>query len=63
MKKASKEAYAKDIKGKMFSIGSTFLTKYKVSTHEVIKRVLTLPMRHSNIDLLYVPQKRIELQC
>ena len=63
MKKASKEAYAKDIKGKMFSIGSTFLTEYKVSTHEVIKRVLTLPMRHSNIDLLYVPQKRIELQC
>ena len=63
MKKASKEAYAKDIKGKMFSIGSTFLTKYKVSTYEVIKRVLTLPMRHSNIDLLYVPKKRIELQC
>ena len=37
MKKASKEAYGKDIKGKMLSIGNTFLTKPKVSTHVVIK--------------------------
>ena len=55
MKKASKEAYGKDIKGKMLSIGNTFLTKREVSTHEAIKRVLSLPMRHSNIDVLYVP--------
>ena len=55
MKKASKEAYGRDTKGKMFSIGNTFLTKCKVSTHEAIKRVLSLPMRHSNIDGLYVP--------
>ena len=55
MKKASKEAYGKDIKGKMFSIGITFLTKREVSTHEAIKRVLSLAMRHSNINLLYVP--------
>ena len=27
----------------------------KVSTHETNKRVLSLPMRHSNIDVLYVP--------
>ena len=47
MKKASKEAYGKDIKGKMLSIGNTFLTKREVSTHEAIKRVLSLPMRHS----------------
>ena len=39
----------------MLSIGYTFLTKRKVSTHEAIKRVLSLPMRHSNIDVLYVP--------
>ena len=44
MKKTSKEAYGKDIKGKMLSTGNTFLT-----------RVLSLPMRHSSIDLLYVP--------
>ena len=55
MKKASKEAYGKDINGKMLSIGNTFLTEREVSTHEAIKRVLFLPMRHSNIDVLYVP--------
>ena len=55
MKKASKGPYRKDIKDKMLSIGNTFLTKCKVSTLEAIKRVLSLPMRHSNIDVLYVP--------
>ena len=55
MKKASKGPYRKDIKGKMLSIGNTFLTKCKVSTLAAIKRVLSLPMRHSNIDVLYVP--------
>ena len=54
-KKASKEAYGKGIKDKMLSISNTFLTKHKVSTHEAIKTVLSLPMRHSNIDVLYVP--------
>ena len=52
--KGIKGGYGKDIKGKMFSVGNTFLTKCKVSTHEGIKRVLSLPMRHSNIDVLYV---------
>ena len=55
MKKASKKAYGKDIKGKMLSIGNTILTKREVSTHEAIKRVLSLPMRHSNKDVLFVP--------
>ena len=36
IKKASKEAYA----NKMFSVGNTFLTKRKVSTHEVIKSII-----------------------
>ena len=31
----------------------TFLTKHEVSTHEAIKRVLSQPMRHSNIDVLF----------
>ena len=31
------------------------MTKREVSTHETIKRVLSLPMRHSNLDVLYVP--------
>ena len=55
IKKALKEAYRKDIKGKVLSIGNTLLTKREVSTNEAIKRVLSLPMRHSNIDGLYVP--------
>ena len=55
MKIASKEAYGKDIKGKSLSIDITFLIKPEVSTHEAIKRVLSLPMRYSNIDVLYVP--------
>ena len=38
MKKVSKEAHGKDIKGKMLSIGNTFLTKCKVSAHEAIKK-------------------------
>ena len=42
MKKPSKESYEKDIKGKMLSIGNTFLTKCKVSTHEAIKRVFII---------------------
>ena len=40
MKKASKEAYGKDIRRKMHLIGNIFLTKREVSTHETIKRVL-----------------------
>ena len=55
MKKQSKEAYGKDIKGKMLSIGNIFLTKREVSTDEAIKRVLFLFFRHSNIGVLYVP--------
>ena len=55
MKKASKEAYGKDIRRKIHSIGNVFLTKREVSTHEAIKRVLSLSMRYSNIDVLYVP--------
>ena len=50
----NERTYEKDIKGKMLCIGNIFLTKCEVSTHEAIKRVLFLPMRHSNIDVLYV---------
>lgn len=49
MKKVSKEAYGKGIRGKVHSIGYIFLTKREVSIHEAI-------MRHSNIDVLYVPK-------
>ena len=55
MKKASKEAHGKDIKAKICSIRNILLTNHEVSTHETIKRVLSLPMRHSNVDFLYDP--------
>ena len=55
MKNASMEAYGKGIKGKMLYVGTIFLNKRKVSTLEAIKSVLSLPMRHSNIDVLHVP--------
>ena len=51
MKKASKKAYGKEIKRKMLSICNTFLTKREVSRLEAIKRVLSLPVRHSKIDV------------
>ena len=54
MKKASKEASGKDIKEKLRSIGNVFITKREVSTHEAIKRALSLPMRTSNIDTIYI---------
>ena len=43
MKKASKEAYRKDIKGKMLSIGNTFVTKCEVSVVSTIIDNLSLP--------------------
>ena len=55
IKKASKEAHGRDIRGKMHSIGNIFLTKSEVSAHEAIKRVLSLPVSRLNIDVLYVP--------
>ena len=65
MKKASREVYGNDVRSKVHSIGNTFLTKREVFTHEAIKRVLSLPMRHSNVDVLYVPTglKKVEVEC
>ena len=39
----------------MLSTGNIFLIEREVSTHEAIKRVLSLPMRHSDINVLHVP--------
>ena len=39
----------------MHSTINIFLTKHEVSTHEAIKRVSSSHIRHSNIDVLYVP--------
>ena len=39
----------------MYCIGNIFLTKREVSTQEAIKKILPLPMRYSNVDVLYLP--------
>ena len=54
MKKTPKEAYAKEIKHKMHSISNMFLTKQEVSKQDAMKRSLSIPMRHSDIDVQYV---------
>ena len=55
MKKASKEASGKNVKDKLRSIGNVFLTKREVSTHEAIVRSLSLQMRTSRIQTVYIP--------
>ena len=54
MKKASNEFYGRYIGGKIHFTGNKLLDECKVSKHEAIKRVLSLLMRHLNIDILYV---------
>ena len=62
MRKASKEAFAKNMKDKMGSICNVFLTKRDVLTHEAIQRVLSMSMRHSISDVVDIPTgvKKIE---
>ena len=43
------------LKVKCFLLVILITIKREVATHEAIKRVLHLPMRHSNIDILYIP--------
>ena len=54
MRKASKESAGAEMREKFKKIGNVFLTKREVSTHEAIKRTLSLHMRTSNIDVLYL---------
>ena len=57
MKSTSKAAYSKEISGKTHFIGNYFWPRFiksKVFTHEAFNRVLSLPMRHLNINVPYV---------
>ena len=53
MKKASKEASDKSIRGKMTKIGDVFLTKREIGIHEAT--LISGPLRRSNIFVLYIP--------
>ena len=46
----------------MFSTGNTCLTKSEISLCKAIKIVLSSPIRHSNIDVLYVPMDLKEIR-
>lgn len=59
MKKTLKEVYDKDVRGKMHFLSNIFLTKRDVSTHEAIKRVLSVLMKHSNTDVLEQPPRGV----
>ena len=54
MKKRSKETDNKNVKEKMWCIGISFLNQQEVSMHETIQRVLSVPMRHSNNDVIFL---------
>ena len=58
MKKASKESYGRNAREKLSTIGNVFVTKREVSTHEAMKPVLSLPVRTSNIAVIYNEQKK-----
>ena len=55
MKKASKEGNSHSVREKLRKIGNVFLTKREISTHEAIVRLLSLPMRSSNIGVIFIP--------
>ena len=57
MKKASKEASDKSIRGKMRKIGDVFLTKREIGIHEATLRLISGPFRRSNIFVLYIPSR------
>ena len=54
MKKAAKEATNEGVENKLRAMGNVFITKREVSTDEAIVRTLSLPMRSSKIDTVFV---------
>ena len=54
MKKALKDSSGKNEMGKMKVIGNVYKTKREVSLAEAVKRTLSLPLRSSNIDVIYI---------
>ena len=54
MENASKESSGRNVWGKLSGIRNAFITKREVLTHEAIKRVLSLPLRTSNIVVTYI---------
>ena len=53
MQAACKEA--ESVKEKLKCIGNTFLKCREVSQHEAIARLISMPLRESNVEVLFVP--------
>ena len=54
MRKASKESTSKPIRDALGDIGHIFIKSREVSEHEAISRILSLPLRKSNIDVQFI---------
>ena len=52
---ASEEAGNAKISDQLKPVGNVFIKYRKVSLHEAIKRVLSLPLRKSNLDVQFIP--------
>lgn len=56
MRKASKESSRKPIREDVSHIGHVFIKSREVSEHEAISRILSLPLRRTNIDVQFVQE-------
>jgi len=55
MNAASKEATSLPIREKLLKIGNVFQRSREVSLHQAIALTISIPLRHSNIDVIFVP--------
>ena len=55
MKKACKESNSSNNKERLSVIGKQLLRNREVPTHEAIMRILSMPLRRSNIDVIHIP--------
>ena len=55
MKAAAAERHSSGVKDKLRAIGNVFLTKREVSCHEAVMRCLSMSLRRSNMDVIYIP--------
>ena len=63
MKKASKEAYNKNVKRIFGVLIMFFKTKQEVSVYEAIQRLLSMPTKNCNNDVVYIPTDMKKIEC
>lgn len=55
LSKASKEAHLKPVRDKFSLLGNVFLTHREISTDEAIYRILSMPLRQSSRQIIFLP--------